>query len=328
MTAPLSSPGPLEAHPSVDELADLAEELVEPDAARALRRHLDGCADCRDTAEALAELGTLLGEVPAPAMPADVAARLDAALAAAAAETDAAGTADAATRVRSAAEAPDAPHTAAAPPGRTQGPATAAHPATAPVAPPARRTTATSPAGPGRPRPRRRRAGLLLGAATALLAVGLGGALLLRPAEPRGADASAVRAGAAVATGAASGSATGPAEPKLSTGGTVYQDELLAAQVQQLLARTGATTDGPAKPFSPSAAPPAAGEQGLTGGGGTPACPAPATGPLLATGHGSYAGAPAELLVYGVPDRPERLDVYLRAPDCGPVLLHRTVPAH
>ncbi|MFE2724481.1 zf-HC2 domain-containing protein [Kitasatospora sp. NPDC059327] len=323
MTAPLSSPDPFEAHPSVDELADLAEELVEPAAAEELRRHLDGCADCRETSEALAELGTLLGEVPAPVMPADVAARLDAALAAAAADTDA----DApATRARSAAEAPDGPHRAAAPPGRPQGPTTPAQPATTPVAPPARRTAATSPAGPGRPRPRRRRAALLIGAATALLAVGLGGALLLRPAEPRGADASAVRAGAPVATGAAAGSATGPAEPKLSTAGTVYQDELLAAQARQLLA--GTTTDGPAKPFSPSAAPPAAGEQGLTGGGGTPACRAPGAGPLLATGHGSYAGAPAELLVYGVPGRPEQLDVYLREPDCGPVLLQRTVAAH
>ncbi|MGV9265840.1 zf-HC2 domain-containing protein [Kitasatospora sp. NPDC003701] len=334
MTAPLSSPDPVGAHPSVDELADLAEELVEPAAAEALRRHLDGCADCRETAEALAGIGTLLGEAPAPAMPADVAARLHAALAAAAAEADA---------TDRAAAAPQGPHRGAAAPGPSRSPAGATHSATAPLGPPGRPTaTASSPAGPGRPRPRRRRGAVLLGAAAALLAVGLGSALLLRPADRGAADTSA-RAGAPAAAAATSGGATAGPKAELSAGGTVYQDDRLAAQVQHLLTRDGATTDGSARPFSPSAAPPAVGpakpsgssaappaegEQGLTGGGGAPSCPALADGPLLATDRGSYAGSPAELLVYAVPGRTDQLDVYLRSPDCGPVLLHRTVAAH
>ncbi len=74
--------------------------------------------------------------------------------------------------------------------------------------------------------------------------------------------------------------------------------------------------------------PPAEGGQGLVGGDrSTPACPPPSTAALLATDRGSYAGAAADLLVYALPGRPELLDVYLRAPDCGPVLRHLTVPA-
>lgn len=322
MTAPLSSPDPVGAHPSVDELADLAEDLVEPATAEELRRHLDGCADCRGTAEALSEIGALLGEAPAPVMPADVAARLDAALAAAAAD------ADATDRATSAPAAPQGTHRGATAAGPPRGPATAPHSPTAPPGPPGRpATAASSPTGPGRPRPRRRRAAVLLGAAAALLAVGLGSALLLRPADQQAADSTTVRAGAPAAAGAPSGDATAAPRAELSAGGTVYQDDRLAAQVQQLLSRADATPDGPAKPFSPSAAPPAEGDRGLTGGGATPACPAPADGPLLATDRGSYAGSPVELLVYAVPGRPDQLDVYLRSPDCGPVQLHRTVPA-
>ncbi|MFD9594270.1 hypothetical protein ACFWA9_16135 [Kitasatospora sp. NPDC059973] len=335
MTAPLSSPDPVGAHPSVDELADLAEELVEPAAAEALRTHLAGCADCRETAEALAELATLLAGAPAPVMPADIAARLDAALAAAAADADPADPGTPRTT------APDGPHTGTGAPSRSVDQAAAPRPATAPLGPPRRPATANSATGPGRHRPRRRRAAVLLGAAAALLAVGLGSSLLLRPAERQTADTASARA-------AATAPSAGP-KAQLSTGGTAYQDDRLAAQVQQLLARTGATPDGRAetsgsaappadggpglgpgatrKPSASSAPAPTDGGPGLGQGGSAPACPAPADGPLLASERGSYAGDPAELLVYGVPGRADRVDVYLRAPDCGPVLLHRTIPA-
>ncbi|MFD0403272.1 hypothetical protein ACFVHI_34940 [Kitasatospora sp. NPDC127121] len=133
MTAHLSSSGPTgpaETHPSVDELADLAEGLVESaDAARTLRRHLDGCAECRETADALGEVQALLGAVEAPPMPADVAARLDAALAAAAASTT------------TEEEAENAPLAAS----RTATPAPAPRAAAAPAAPPSRPAAATGP---------------------------------------------------------------------------------------------------------------------------------------------------------------------------------------
>ncbi|MFI5528896.1 hypothetical protein ACIA8O_10125 [Kitasatospora sp. NPDC051853] len=72
-------------HPDVDLLADLAEDLADPGLVPALRSHLDGCADCTDTFAALAEVSELLGTVPAPGLPAEVAERIDAALAAEAA---------------------------------------------------------------------------------------------------------------------------------------------------------------------------------------------------------------------------------------------------
>ena len=75
-------------HPDVDELSDLTEGLLSRSRAAEVQRHLDGCADCSETYASLAEIHTLLGEhaVTTP-MPADVAARIDAALAAEALST-------------------------------------------------------------------------------------------------------------------------------------------------------------------------------------------------------------------------------------------------
>ncbi|MFI6848691.1 hypothetical protein OG535_19785 [Kitasatospora sp. NBC_00085] len=335
MTAPLSSPDPGDPvephaagpHPSVDELADLAEGLVESaDEAAALRSHLAGCADCRETAEALTQVQALLGSAEPPAMPSDVAARLDAALAAAAAEHDAP------------AEGPGTPRKAPASPGQTAAPAGASRPSAtpsqAPLGPPGR-PAGSAATGPGRPRSRRRRIGLLLGAAAVLLGAGLGGSLLFSPADRTASDTTAASAAGAVPSGApdTSGAVPGgaPDTPRTEHGGTVYRDDQLAAQVRQLLARTGVTPDGAAQSSRPSTGtsdvPPADGQQGIAGGHSATACPAPGAGRLLAADSGSYDGAPAEALVYAVPDQPEKLDVYLRAPDCGPVLLHRTVPA-
>ncbi|MFD0274962.1 hypothetical protein ACFVHB_13825 [Kitasatospora sp. NPDC127111] len=325
--------GPPGAHPSVDELADLAEGLVEPAAAaEALHAHLAGCAECRETAEALTEVQALLGAVEPPAMPEDVAARLDAALAAAAAEPPPVP-----------AEGPDAPQEAAAPADRSVAPTGPSRPVPAPfpasTRPPGRPTAASTSTGPGRPRTRRRRFALLVGAAAVLLGAGLGGSLLFSSADQRASDTAAVSAGtpaAGVMPGGTPRSAkaetgAGPGNGGSSTGGTVYRDDQLAAQVQQLLARTGATPDGPAKPSRPSGAaseaPPTDGQQGIAGEHGATTCPPPADGRLLATDTGSYGGAPVEVLVYAAPGQPGQLDVYLRAAGCGPVLLQRTVPA-
>ena len=50
-----------------------------------VRAHLDGCARCTATADDLAAISTILASVPAPPMPEDVTARIEAALAAEAA---------------------------------------------------------------------------------------------------------------------------------------------------------------------------------------------------------------------------------------------------
>ncbi|MEU8512659.1 hypothetical protein AB0C76_13860 [Kitasatospora sp. NPDC048722] len=311
MTVPFSSPDPSDptaspgSHPSVDELADLAEELIGDAAAEALHRHLAGCAECRETADALGEVRALLGGVEAPPMPADVAARLDAAVAEEAAR-------------REAAEGPQEA------PGSTRGPAAPtppSRPATAPVAPPARAAGAT---GPGRPRSRRRRFALLLGAAAALAAIGLGGALLY-PADSGSHEA----ASSAAAPSTADAGHSSKGEHALG-GGTEYRDDQLAAQVQKLLAGSGAVVGSPPNGVArPSAAAPAEGRQPLTsepapGAGRT--CPAPATGTPLATDRGTYAGSPVDVLVYAVPGKPGEVDVYLQSPACA-VVLHRQVPA-
>jgi hypothetical protein len=72
-------------HLSTDELAELDEGLLAPEAADAARAHLDGCDECRARLVAIAAIRTTLGALPPVTMPDDVVARLDAALAGAAA---------------------------------------------------------------------------------------------------------------------------------------------------------------------------------------------------------------------------------------------------
>ena len=71
-------------HPDPDTLADHAEGLLPSAQSAEVARHLLTCTECRDTRDALAEVTTLLTAYADPGpVPADVAARIDAALAAA-----------------------------------------------------------------------------------------------------------------------------------------------------------------------------------------------------------------------------------------------------
>ncbi|MEV5873879.1 hypothetical protein AB0L75_06530 [Streptomyces sp. NPDC052101] len=70
-------------HPDVAEISDLTEGLLPPDRSADIRRHLKTCELCADVHAALEEIRGLLGSVSgAQRMPADVAGRIDAALAA------------------------------------------------------------------------------------------------------------------------------------------------------------------------------------------------------------------------------------------------------
>jgi len=70
-------------HPDVEEISDLTEGLLPPSRTADLRRHLDDCSLCTDVYDSLEEIRGLLGSLPGPPpMPADIAGRIDAALAA------------------------------------------------------------------------------------------------------------------------------------------------------------------------------------------------------------------------------------------------------
>ncbi|MEE1818696.1 zf-HC2 domain-containing protein [Streptomyces sp. SP18ES09] len=70
-------------HPDVSEISDLTEGLLSPTRSAAVRRHLDGCPLCADVRSSLDEIRGLLGTLPGPPrMPAEIAGRIDAALAA------------------------------------------------------------------------------------------------------------------------------------------------------------------------------------------------------------------------------------------------------
>ncbi|MEU5214814.1 hypothetical protein AB0G79_01255 [Streptomyces sp. NPDC020807] len=70
-------------HPDVSEISDLTEGLLSPTRSAAVRLHLDGCPLCADVRASLEEIRGLLGTLPGPPrLPADIAGRIDAALAA------------------------------------------------------------------------------------------------------------------------------------------------------------------------------------------------------------------------------------------------------
>ncbi len=92
----MTSTNDMAEHPDVAEISDLTEGLLPTARSTEVRRHLDTCELCADVHASLEEIRGLLGAVPGPPrMPAEVAGRIDAALAAEAllhATTPAAGT--------------------------------------------------------------------------------------------------------------------------------------------------------------------------------------------------------------------------------------------
>ncbi len=67
-------------HPSVDDLADAAEGLLDEPRALAVEQHLIDCSDCREVSTALTAITPMLAAEPAPSMPAAVDARMSAVL--------------------------------------------------------------------------------------------------------------------------------------------------------------------------------------------------------------------------------------------------------
>ncbi|MFE2539865.1 anti-sigma factor [Actinacidiphila glaucinigra] len=144
-------------HPEVAEISALTEGILPPERSADVRGHIDGCALCADVRASLDEIRGLLGTLPGPPrMPADIAGRIDAALAAEALLA-ASGDADVSRETETSEPARVSRETSAPAAGRPSG-------------------RGAGPSGPGRPgtRSRRRWGKGILVAASAAAVVGLG----------------------------------------------------------------------------------------------------------------------------------------------------------
>ncbi|MEU2654221.1 hypothetical protein ABZ615_02750 [Streptomyces sp. NPDC007325] len=289
-------------HPDVSEISDLMEGLLSPSRSATIREHLDGCVLCADVRSSLEEIRGLLGTLPGPPrMPADIAGRIDAALAAEALlNATAPDTARPVSRETTAASDSDVSR-------ETSRPASGAPPVDGRGAgsdrPPGRPQATT---GPGRGRTRRRgRIAALTGLAgtlaAAFCAFGLYALTQNGSPEPHAAKADTA---ASAPMGAFSGE---PVEERVRS--------LLAGDL------TTRTPKG-VQPESLSAEEAESGNLGTAqrnSAAALPACVAAGTGrqdAVLASERGQYEGVSAYLLV--LPDQADsgRVQVYVVSSSC------------
>ncbi|WP_405726273.1 hypothetical protein OG607_22490 [Streptomyces sp. NBC_01537] len=173
-------------HPEVAEISALAEGILPPDRSADVRGHLDDCVLCADVRSSLDEIRSLLGTLPGPPrMPADIAGRIDAALAAEALLDSAPRGADVSRETADPVAAPTSVSRETTPgPDRPSG-------------------HSSAPSGPGRPHSRTRRRvakGLLVTASVTVL--GFGGYLFTHSLSmDGGASSTSDAAGSAAAKG-------------------------------------------------------------------------------------------------------------------------------
>ncbi|MEU0369366.1 zf-HC2 domain-containing protein [Streptomyces sp. NPDC006283] len=288
-------------HPDVSEISDLTEGILPPSRTAEVRRHLDGCPLCSDVHTSLEEIRGLLGTLPGPPrMPADIAGRIDAALAAEAL-LDATAPDEAAHVSRETAR-PQAAETEA-PPARPAG-----HP---------RATT-----GPGRSRPARRRRAAVLGAVFGAAAVGVS-VMFLQSLPGSDSDSSTAKKDASVNATAGegaefSGTALDSRVHSLLAAGPTQEAE---PRIERAPSADGPTTLSPKN--SPSAAVPPCIQKGT---GRT-------DGPL-AVEKGTYDGVSAYLVLMAHAKDSTRVQAYVVDAACvnnavdsaGKLLLSETYP--
>ncbi|MFD9790872.1 anti-sigma factor [Streptomyces sp. NPDC059070] len=279
----MTSTADMTQHPDVSEISDLHEGLLPPSRTADVRQHLDSCELCADVHASLSEIRDLLGTLPGPVrMPADIAGRIDAALAAEAL-LDATAPAGAAVPVGA-----GAPVRAAAPDdgahvSRETSPGSPSAEAPASDRPTGHSRAAT---GPGRPRTPRRRRRVVLGAVFGAAAIGMG-ALLVQGIHSGGGNHAVAEKGARTQQGA------------------VFSTSSLPHQVQTLLAARPTTESAKT---APSQNAPADKESGFGVKSGppklevtVPPCVQAGTGRTsdapLAAETGEYQGTRAYLLV-------------------------------
>jgi hypothetical protein len=259
-----------DTHPEPAEIAALDADLLPPDEAALLRDHLADCASCASIQADLDALGRELVAIPSPPMPADVAARIDAALMAEAA-----------------------------------------------AATVSRETRDTA--------PQRRWPRMVLAAAAALVALGLGGTLIQTADLGTGTDEEA-------STEAAHGDSDLSAE---EGGG-----DPLEARVRGLLARTGGSPGDGGSSTSPSPQSNTTAGDEESGGPGTASLPSCVLDAInrpeepLAAGEETYQGQDAYLVVLPHAADADRVDAYVVDADCaaegprasGEILAQATYP--
>lgn len=281
-------------HPDVSEISDLTEGLLSPSRSAAVRRHLDGCPLCADVRTSLEEIRGLLGTLPGPPrMPAEIAGRIDAALAAEA-------------LLQATAPESGSPVSRETSRPRTEPlPSGAPSSATEPVGerPTGRPRAAT---GPGRPgKPRRRRIALLSTIGAAFGAVVLGTSLYLSQGGLPNAGSSADTQKASTAADAAQSPFSGtPVQERVHT--LLGEDSTTARTPQgvgpESMAAEGTSTSPQRN--RDSAVPGCV----LAGTGRTDA--------VLAHERGEYQGMPAYLLVLTDPTDSTRVRAYVLDASC------------
>ncbi|MET9091033.1 hypothetical protein ABZX72_02975 [Streptomyces cyaneofuscatus] len=298
-------------HPEVSEISDLTEGLLTPSRAEEIRDHLAECELCAEVRDSLEEVRELLGALPDPEpMPEDIAARIDAALAAEARPGSPAD--EAADDSRAPAASRDADVSRETESADTGGrssvtPRTGSSPAR-PTGHPQGST------GPGRNRARRRRRAVFLGTACGAAIIGMSVFFLQNLSSSS--DSAGATADRAVS---ASESSTHS-----------YSQESLETKVQDLLAGGAGTEDFSGQKQAPSTDEEAVPEAESPGTKASrsplvapavvvPPCVQQATGrttPALAIDEGTYQGTDAFLVVLPHPSDPTRVQAYVVASSC------------
>ncbi|OKH99929.1 hypothetical protein A6A06_23120 [Streptomyces sp. CB02923] len=282
-------------HPEVSEISALTDGLLSPSRTADLRDHLACCELCEDVHTSLEEIRGLLGTLPGPTrMPADVAGRIDAALAAEALLDSTAP--DQGTAVSR--ETPAAAVTAVS----RETDATPSSTTPAPVTRPAGHPRAAS--GPGRravgARTRNRRwPRALLGAAAAAAVIGVGGVVLQNAATSTG------QKGAQRHHTEASEKSSGTASALTSA--------TLESRVHDLLTSSGGKK-------TPDVGTQSSPDTPLRGATDTvPSCVQRGTGRVetpLASTHSTYEGQDAYLVVLPHPTDADRVSAYVISASC------------
>ncbi|MET7616314.1 zf-HC2 domain-containing protein [Streptomyces sp. NPDC005408] len=291
-------------HPDVSEISDLTEGLLPPSRTADVREHLDGCPLCADVRASLEEIRGLLGTLPgAHRMPADVAGRIDAALAAEALLNS---------------TAPDeTPHVS-----RETATASQSAETTSADRPSGHARAST---GPGRSRQGRRRRKAVLGAVFGAAAVGMS-VLLLQSLQSTGVNDADAKKDASVSSAAGASQEFSAADLKGHVQALLTE---APGSAEPRLEKKGPSTESQSKTFSPKQKPAVS----------VPPCVQKGTGRTdapIAAEQGEYKGDDAYLVVLPHSTDSQRVQAYVIDATCvdkapasaGKLLLTNSYPLH